>query len=157
MSSSDVINAVTEGVNPPTPATLPTKAELPVPTDVPNAAPKGEGGDAVKLDVSGTVTQQSDKDRQVAEKKVEKPAREQSLDTASRLVENLKKAIDHIKSTQVTFDVGGKDNPATDLRFRVIDKDSGEVVREFPPVVAESLSHRTELAQGKGLLVEDAA
>lgn len=156
MSSSAEVHAVSEAKPLPKPAALPTKAELPVPTDVPNVAPFTGSGDAVSIDVSGTVTQQSAKERQVADTKGQSAQEADSLETASKLVENLTKALDQIKGTKVSFAIA-REAGANKLRFQVIDTDSGEVVREFPPEIAESLSHRTELAAGKGLLVEDAA
>src|SRR5262245_41512853 len=129
MSSSEEVKAVQEAVKPPKPAALPTKAELPVPAEVPNVEPVEANGDAVEIDVSGTVTQQSAKEGQVAEKKEHDAPEHVSLETASKLAENLAKALDHIKGTKVSFAISS-DGGVHKLRFQVIDTDSGEVVRE---------------------------
>ena len=155
MSSSEEVKAVSEAPTPSRPAALPAKAELPVPAEVPNVEPEKADGDAVEIDVSGTDTQQSAKEGQVAEEKDQDAPERVSFETASKLAENVANALDHIKGTKVSFRISS-DEGVHKLRFQVIDTDSGEVVREFPPEIAESLSHRTELTQGKGLLVEDA-
>lgn len=156
MSSSEV-KAVTEGRVLPKPVALPTKAELPAPTDIPDVVAQTDDGDAVSIDVSGTITQQSATEGQVAESSDSKDVKPISVESAERLAENLKRALTHITSTKVSFDVSIQQEGKSSLSFQVIDTKSGEVLREFPPEIAESLSHRAELADGKGLLVEDAA
>jgi len=156
MSSSEV-KTVTEGRVLSKPVALPTKAELPAPTDIPENAASPNGGDAVSIDVSGTVTQQSATEGQVAESSNSKDVSTVSPETATRLAENLRRALSHITSTKVSFDVSIQSEGKSSLSFQVIDTKSGEVLREFPPAIAESLSHRAELADAKGLLVEDAA
>jgi uncharacterized FlaG/YvyC family protein len=136
------------------PAALPTKAEVPVPTEVPRIASPTEVADAVSVDIAGIAPQPSDTDAEVRGEEVEGDEGS-ALQTAEKLVENLRNVLASIKSTKVSFDVSIQAEGRSSLSFQVIDTNSGEVVREFPPEIAESLSHRTELAAGKGLLFED--
>lgn len=152
MSSSEVRALTSEVNNLPKPAALPTKAEVPVPTEVPTAVSNTDGGDAVTIDVSGA-HQPTPTEVEVAAE--EKANEQRTLETAAKLAENLRKVLANVKSTKVSFDVSIQAEGRSSLSFQVIDTSSGEVVREFPPEIAESLSHRTELALGKGLLLED--
>ena len=155
MASSDVKPVSVDGLSLPKPTALPSKADLPVPTEVPHITPEQSDGDAVTIDVSGIAAQQAATEGRAAEKK--QPKTDDSLEVAKRLAENLRQALSDIKSTKVSFDVTIAQRGESTLSFQVVDTESGEVIREFPPEVAESLNTRAELTSGKGLLVEEAA
>ncbi len=155
MASSDVKSVSLDGRSLSKPTALPSKADLPVPTEIPRITPEEGDADAVKIDVSGIAAQQAAKEGRAAEQK--QPKSEGSFEVAQKLAENIRAALQDIKSTKVSFDVSIAQRGDSTLSFQVIDTESGEVVREFPPEVAESLNHRSELSSGKGLLVEEAA
>ena len=74
---------------------------------------------------------------------------------AEQAVQNLKQALENIKATKIAFNVDRIRDDKIAMSFQVVDAESGEVVREFPPEIEKSLSHRTEEASLKGLLVDD--
>ncbi len=158
MSSSDAIAVSSVANSLPKAASLPTTAQVPTPVETPNVTPQGVNQDAVAIDVSAETPQLERQDAQSAGNSSKTPSTElRSLEDATRLAENIQKALNDINGTKVSFDVSIQAEGRSSLSFQVIDSDSGEVIREFPPEIFEYLSHRADLAEGKGLLVEDLA
>lgn len=84
----------------------------------------------------------------------EQPRERISYEEAKKLAQSLSNSLNEYRKTKVQFNTEPEAG-ATNLRFQVIDAESGKVVREFPPEIAKSLAHRLELLSGKPLLRED--
>jgi uncharacterized FlaG/YvyC family protein len=151
MSSSEVNAVIPEGYKPPVPAALPSKTEGQVESNTPAAIPNSNTSttsDAVSVDVAGVT----------AVHKQSADSQEQEYGDVQQVAENLKKVFNEIRSTKVAFDVSIQQSGISSLSFQVIDTESGEVVREFPPEIAKSLNHEALTAErAKGLLVEESA
>ena len=84
-----------------------------------------------------------------------KEAGEPVLDkkTADRIANDLERVM---SNTQVQFRVLN-DNKGGALNFAIVDRETGEVVREFPPRTVRELTEKGSLESGHGLLVDKPA
>lgn len=72
---------------------------------------------------------------------------------ADKFAENLKNALNTLASTRVSFDVSVQDKE-NGVSFKVIDTDSGEVIRQFPQ---ESILSNDTNSKSSGLIIKKIA
>lgn len=76
-------------------------------------------------------------------------------DTAEKLSKRLEQALNNVAGTKVSFGVETVAQEDTgDINFRVVDKDTGETVREFPPESLYSFEKALASDSSTGLLVD---
>lgn len=80
-----------------------------------------------------------------------------SADEAERIAEGLKKALESVRETRVTFLSDRTNSNHISLSFQVVDAHSGEVLSEFPRKVTEAIKSHAGNLDSHGLLVEDDA
>jgi uncharacterized FlaG/YvyC family protein len=109
-------------------------------------------------------------EKKVAEKessRSEKPVKEAKAErsSGSEAIANqaLKEALKDIAGTAVRFQISGGDSGEKDsekksdaLKFQVVDKESGQVIREFPAKEAKSIVSKSSLPV-KGAIVSEVA
>ncbi len=76
-----------------------------------------------------------------------------SKEEADKLAEKLKKALNTLANTTVSFDVTVQDKE-NGVSFKVIDTDSGEVIRQFPQ---ESILDADNSPRKSGLIIKKIA
>lgn len=91
-------------------------------------------------------------DKKADDEKSAEEERRLSKEEADQLAERLKSAI---SQTTVSFDVSVDGTSEGGLRFRVVDKETGKVVREFMPKHVVDVLHKA--ADGLGLVLDDQA
>ncbi|HQH28313.1 MAG TPA: flagellar protein FlaG [Oligoflexia bacterium] len=76
-------------------------------------------------------------------------------ETAARLAERLERMMNDIHGTQVKFRVERIAKGEGSLSFAVVDRESGEIIREFPPEQVKTVLDGIQ--SGYGLLVDESA
>jgi uncharacterized FlaG/YvyC family protein len=87
------------------------------------------------------------------------PSGELSAENLNELAKELQDTLRSIHGTKVQFGVHvAEGETPNDIRFRITNEATGEVVREFPPEKVVDLARNFNLKQaGKGLLIDSAA
>jgi uncharacterized FlaG/YvyC family protein len=77
---------------------------------------------------------------------------------AEVLAQRLEQVLNESSQTEVQFSVSAQEGEGSNsLSLRVVDKETGEVVREFPSEEIRSLARREDLASGQGIFVDSPA
>ncbi len=77
---------------------------------------------------------------------------------AEVVAKRLEKVLNDSAQTQVQFSVSAEEGSGTNsLSLRVVDKETGEVVREFPSEEIRNLARREDFASGQGIFVDSPA
>jgi len=110
------------------------------------------GSDAVRISLENKNAQTQQTKEQPQPKKSDGTL---NREDAKKLAERLE---DTMNQTEVKFSVSVEGDAGSTMRFVVLDKRSGEVVREFPPEEARALKEKQEeLQQETGVLIQTAA
>lgn len=80
---------------------------------------------------------------------------EDALQKAKEIAKKLDNVAAEIQSTKVTFDLSIQQEGRSSLSFQVVDKESGKVVRQFPPEIEAAFTDKIDQVAQKGVLVED--
>jgi uncharacterized FlaG/YvyC family protein len=80
-----------------------------------------------------------------------------SEETALQFAEDVEKHLNKFGDTQVQFSVKITEDTAHGINFQVVDKESGKVLREFPPESLRELKTSVSIQNGVGLLLDSAA
>jgi uncharacterized FlaG/YvyC family protein len=121
-----------------------------VPSDVPAEVPSGAKPDrptAVETEQAAIAQ---------TEKSAEK-AKGRSEESAAKLAARLEQAINDAFGTSVRFSVSPREEGPDSVSFQIIEKESGEVLREFPEDEVRQLVTREDIQTGQGIFVEAAA
>ena len=89
-----------------------------------------------------------------AAEEVEPKVAEKTEDTAEKVSKRLEQALNNVAGTKVSFGVETVAQDTGDINFRVVDKDTGETVREFPPESLYSFEKALASESSTGLLVD---
>lgn len=122
------------------------------PKEVSTSTSARTADDAVVLNIA---SKRTESDKQEIAPRI--TSENDAMAVASDIAKNLRSAAKQIQQTVVTFDLSIQKEGRSTLSFQVVDKDSGEIVRQFPPDVAAAFSKQAEIPNKKGALVEDAA
>ena len=91
------------------------------------------------------------------EKEVEEGNTDRSFDEARKIAEDLQRALNNSRETVIRFKASASDaENSSQFKFQVVDKDTGEVVRQFPPEDMLGLAHRMK-ADLAGLVFDASA
>jgi len=80
-----------------------------------------------------------------------------SREEADKAAQQLARTLNAIAGTELQFDVRVSDDEkgsSQGFRFQVVDKDTGKIVRSFPPEELGKISKRAQLNPPAGLLVD---
>lgn len=134
-------------------------------SSVENITVEAVGRTAAKTTFSGRVRPEIEKAEDAAEarstvksdsqsqpRKEAKP--EISLEKGEKLAEKLEQAINQVHGTEVKFRVMSQAEEGTVVNFAVIDKETGKVLREFPPESVKALAEGSNLEDGQGIFVD---
>ncbi len=115
--------------------------------------------DAVRVDLTSSIVRQAvakgsgeEGERAPSEASEESPAKEFDLEKVRERFES------SINSTEVRFDVSIKDSGKSSLFFQVVEKESGKVIRQFPPEeLIELAEQQAEKAENVGHFIRASA
>lgn len=93
---------------------------------------------------------------QVAEEQTKK-SEDSKKESAAKLAKQLEKALNDAFGTKVRFNVASQADSGDAFSFQIIEKESGEVLREFPEDTVRSLVSREDLELGQGVFFDTAA
>lgn len=128
---------------------------------VDQTAARDAGADAVRVDISASFVRQAVAKAKEGEDKPKRTSADASDELKARelgLEEVRERYESSINSTEVRFDVSIRNSGKSSLFFQVVEKESGKVIRQFPPEeLIELAEQQAEKAENVGRLIRASA
>ncbi len=74
---------------------------------------------------------------------------------AERIVRDLEEILKDVSPTALKFEVSQEENDDSAFSFKVIDRETGKVIRQFPPDEALSVLMKLDSKNGAGLILNE--